>query len=263
MRRGITALFAVLALRTASAQAQPNSGPAQFDVASLKRAASPGGFESLHGGPGTSDPELASAISASLNQLLQRAYGLKGDQILGPGWLSSEFYDLKAKVPPGTTSDQFAEMLRNLLIDRFRITMHRDTKVYSGYQLLVASTGAKLKEVDGPARRVSYSAGNGKTHVVGRSTSMEFFADALGRLTNIALAEPGLPPAPNAHVLDHTNLTKLYDFEFEFGVPGANGFSDSPNLFASLQQLGLKLEGAKLSLDVIVIDKADKTPISD
>ena len=91
-------------------------------------------------------------------------------------------------------------------------------------------------------------------------------------------------------VVDQTGLTGKYDFRLEFGgsgpmLPGippmpplvgpgaaastapASDLSDpsgasGPTIFRALQdQLGLKLEGGKAPRDVIVIEKADKTPI--
>jgi uncharacterized protein (TIGR03435 family) len=99
----------------------------------------------MRGGPGTADPERMTWSGATLQALLISAYGVKTDQISGPGWLESERYDVEAKVPPGSTRPQSILMLQNLLADRFRLTLHKDTKEFSVYELTVAKDGPKLK----------------------------------------------------------------------------------------------------------------------
>lgn len=51
-------------------------------------------------------------------------------------------------------------------------------------------------------------------------------------------------------VLDKTGLDKLYDYTFQW--PN----SDS-SLFASLDQLGLKLETKKEPVEILVVDRAE------
>jgi uncharacterized protein (TIGR03435 family) len=47
---------------------------------------------------------------------------------------------------PGTTREQFRTMLQNLLIDRFQLATHRETREFPGHALLVAKNGPKFKE---------------------------------------------------------------------------------------------------------------------
>jgi uncharacterized protein (TIGR03435 family) len=73
-------------------------------------------------------------------------------------------------------------------------------------------------------------------------------------------------------VVDQTNLKAFFDFHLEWtpddksaaAAMEPGGIVDSavgPNLVMALQQqLGLKLEGRKAPLDVIVVDRVDKTP---
>jgi uncharacterized protein (TIGR03435 family) len=76
-------------------------------------------------------------------------------------------------------------------------------------------------------------------------------------------------------VLDKTGLTGKYDFTFDF-TPDLRGMplppplpgrapltvvSAQPDLAAVvLQQLGLDLVASKVTLDVVVVDKAEKVP---
>ena len=69
-------------------------------------------------------------------------------------------------------------------------------------------------------------------------------------------------------VIDKTNLTGKYDFDLEwayddtqFGgnlAPLASRNPGKPDLFAALQQLGLRLDSARAAIDIIVIDDVQR-----
>ena len=95
---------------------------------------------------GSSDPERVSFRSESLLNLLLRGFNLLPDPFSGPSWLNSEYYDVAATLPPGTTVDRFKEMLRNLLVQRFGLTFHYMTKDFTVYRIVVGKGGLKMKE---------------------------------------------------------------------------------------------------------------------
>jgi uncharacterized protein (TIGR03435 family) len=80
-----------------------------------------------------------------MKSLLTTAYGVKGYQISGPSWLDSERFDIVAKIAKGATKEQFQLMFQNLLAERFKLTLHRDTKELPMYALVVGKGGPKLK----------------------------------------------------------------------------------------------------------------------
>jgi len=82
----------------------------------------------------------------SLNDLLWTAFKVKSFQITGPDFLKSERFDVIAKLPEGAKEDQVPEMLQALLVERFKLTFHRETKELSTYVLVVAKGGPKMKE---------------------------------------------------------------------------------------------------------------------
>ena len=59
--------------------------------------------------------------------------------------MDSERFDVRAKVPPDTTPDQVNLMLQKLIADRFRMTIHRETKELPIYALVLGKNGHKLK----------------------------------------------------------------------------------------------------------------------
>lgn len=124
--------------------ARAESPKLTFEVAAV-RLSGANTRNMLRGGPGTSDPGQISWTACSLDFLIERAYGIQQDQFSGPGWLSSARYDISAKVPAGATAEQFDEMLQNLLVERFHLQVHHDTRVLSAYDLVLRRSPPKLK----------------------------------------------------------------------------------------------------------------------
>jgi uncharacterized protein (TIGR03435 family) len=154
MNRTIAA--ALLACSSAVCFGQTGNLSPSFEVASIKPAAPPSDphrmMVGMRGGPGTPDPGQITFSNVSLRNVLMQAYDVKDFQISGPSWLGSERYDITAKVPPGTTKEQFRLMLQNLLAERFQVSLHHETKELPMYALVVAKGGVKMKEsVDAPA----------------------------------------------------------------------------------------------------------------
>jgi beta-lactamase regulating signal transducer with metallopeptidase domain len=98
------------------------------------------------------------ATNFSLRMLLMRAYDVQNDQISGgPSWLDSEKYDVLAKLDkskadelPKLSQDQETlerqSLLQVLLSDRFKLTLHRETKELPVYSLVIANNGPKIQQ---------------------------------------------------------------------------------------------------------------------
>ena len=138
-----------------AALAQTAENSPSFEVASVKPAAPITGNAirvMMRGGPGSPDPGQITYSNVTVKNVVMNAYGVKGFQITGPGWLDSERYDIVAKLPRGATKAEFMVMLQNLLAERFKLTLHREKKDLPMYALVVGKNGPKLKEsVDDPA----------------------------------------------------------------------------------------------------------------
>jgi uncharacterized protein (TIGR03435 family) len=137
-----------------------------FEVASVKVAEQPKPdaqgrlfvMRGCRGGPGTSDPGTLTCDNTPLKQLLVKAYDLKNYQVEGPAWLDSDGFDIVAKIPAGTSKQQFNLMLQSLLAERFKVAVHRETKTLPVYALTVGKNGPKLKEVDAATLEASKAA---------------------------------------------------------------------------------------------------------
>src|SRR5580658_5828440 len=124
--------------------------PPTFDVASVKAVdlASHPTFGNS-GGPGTGDPGRIHFCCVGMYSLLMRAYDVQVDQISGPAWIMDNMgpnlYQVDATMPAGTGNAQYQLMMQNLLATRFHLAIHRETRKFPGYELVVAKDGPKLK----------------------------------------------------------------------------------------------------------------------
>jgi uncharacterized protein (TIGR03435 family) len=256
-------------LSTAAAQT------VQFEVASIKPAPPPDGthFTRISGGPGWPDPSLFICENCSLSMLIMRAYGLKDYQFSGPGWAESARFTISAKIPVGTTREQFQQMQRGLLVERFGLTFHHENREMAQYDLALAKNGPKFKESppstppaeDGPGQLKTDA--NGFPTLPGRSSFMTSLANGRStmRSSDESMAEFArrLSDQVARPVMDTTGLKGKYDFTLNWVKEGPNYSTEDPGptIFQALQdQLGLRLESKKGPVDIFVVDHIEKTP---
>ena len=168
-----------------AATTQTDTKSPAFEVAEIKRNRS--------GVPmsGSADINLAGHVhltAVPLRLLISAAWQVKEYAIVGaPAWVASERYDLAANTPPGTSNDDFHVMLRNLLIERFRLVAHNSEKVMNAYALIVDKGGPKMQETIAENSTEIGCSGRreqGMAHRTCKNLSMELFATVL----------PGLAP---------------------------------------------------------------------
>lgn len=180
---------------------------------------------------------------------MSEAYRLQMRQVIGPGWLDQNEYDLQARADHSVGREQLDLMLRTLLVERFDLKQHRETREMRVYEL--------TSDRGGPA---NHPVKKGEVHFHG---NMRQFADFLAvQLSIPQMPEDPTQPAraggPSVPVLDKTGLTETYDFGVDIKPePGADGFTLWQR---ALPQLGLKLESRRGPVEIIVIDSAAKTP---
>jgi uncharacterized protein (TIGR03435 family) len=291
MRNSLLAALTILAGTLLAA------GP-EFDVASIKPSTpSRDGriFVGCKGGPGSTDPVSFSCQNMSLANLITLAYALAPYQFSAPPWLSGERFDINVKIPERTAKEDFVLMQRNLLAERFQLTIHHETKEMAQYNLVLANNGPKFKEAapaaspspasprdtppapgqiqkdkDGfpilPAGRAGMimTPGRARWQAVGQTM------EQITRTLSVQAAAP---------VRDLTGLTGKYDFTLSWNpepareqsspLPSAKGGLDAPapeadyapSLFDAVQgQLGLRLEKKRAAVDMLVVDHVEKVP---
>jgi len=166
-------------------------------------------------------------------------------------------YDIVAKAAGPVPVSQVKLMLRSLLEDRFKLTIHRETKELSVYILTVAKGGPRFQPSadDGP---MSAAPKGGSLQY--RRTSMAYLAGSV--FSNL--------PSLGCPVVDRTGLDGIYDFSLKlFDPDSANGETGPKGdmlrqmdngLSASLKGLGLKLESQRSPVEILVIDHVEKPP---
>jgi len=276
-------LFALLVALSAFAAQNVTNQP-RFEVASVKvvdrSSLGRGGGARTIGGPGTSDPGRFSDPADTMRGLLMKAFGAESGQIIYLGKSNGDFYGVVATMPPDTTKAQFQAMLQNLLVERFHLVVHHETRNFPAYELVIDIGGPKLKEAisqpddgsrpTGPRKIVMYAG-------VGSITMKEQTTEDLARQLGMALGSAQMIQTqdmtlPLPRVVDRTGLTGRYTFTMEFSQPGPPGFTpepespaaDLPDVFVTLRkQLGLRLnKTAGVPVDVIVVDSVDKIPVA-
>jgi uncharacterized protein (TIGR03435 family) len=244
----------------------PSPAAAEFDVASIRPAHFPSdeyfaGFASAgicNIARAQISGERVAFCRVTLCGLTRLAYDLKEYQIVGmPDWMAkseqSIFYDIDTRAGSGITptGDQAREMLRALLVDRFQLKVHRESRELPVYALIVGKNGPKFNEDrEGPCpgnSKAGFRSGPGLFASCGPTTSMEQLAVALSRVTDRA-------------VVDRTGLTGKYAFRLQWARDGAPVYGDSaPAIFTAVQeQLGLRLEPQRLPVEVLAIERAER-----
>ena len=145
MKTSIVCVLLILLASVALVAQQPQ-GALSFEVASIKPSA-PQPIGMIRIGVST-DGGMARYTGVSLRDLIRSAYRVKDFQIEGPDWMTNERFDIVAKLPDGAKQDQIPEMLQSLLAERFKLSLHRDTKEHAVYALIVGKNGAKLKPAE-------------------------------------------------------------------------------------------------------------------
>jgi len=192
--------------------------------------------------------------------LLREALGVQRFQVVGaPAWIDSERFMIEA-APPATSKlnlfrpsnpeaplvEEQRQMLLALLMDRFQMKFHRESKEGIVYLLTQGTKEPNFESPKHPESRMFFAGllGGGNGTVSGGNATMEFIASQLSR----SMGSP---------VLDRTGLAGPFDFTLEHIYD-----TEERDLVTIAQRtvgaLGLKLERSRGPVEMIVIDHLDK-----
>jgi uncharacterized protein (TIGR03435 family) len=238
---------------SATLLAQEAAGPPAFEVASITLSLDPpdspsGIFESTG---------RIRARNVTLKRCIRGAFDIPEFQIIGgPKWVDQDRYYIEAKASVPAGDHELMLMLRTLLADRFKLAFHREQREVPGYRLVLVKGGLKAQ-----ASAPDHDS-------VGRSQRGRIEADAY-TLNQLAFKLAEVLQQP---VIDATGIPGRYDFRLEWTAddmqpkapldeprPVKRPEAGGPTVFSALQeQLGLKLESAKVPAPVLVIDSAER-----
>jgi uncharacterized protein (TIGR03435 family) len=244
---------AVLALGTLCGTAWAQNQTAQFELASVREIV--GGVRAMAGFK--SSGNRAEYQGFGVPNLIAEAWNVRPDQIalapdVSPGVFypvleagrSAHVYDIVALATEGTvpTRDEFRQMLKSLLITRFKLATHtekRDKSVYvlesDGKPTLKPSSG------DGDCRRTASRTAEGQ-RIVATHCPIQVL------LNNLFVDRP---------IYDETGLTGFYDFEITSALPFQTDDPQAITPFSAVKDLGLKLVARRSPVDTIVIDHVE------
>ncbi|MBV8729308.1 MAG: TIGR03435 family protein [Acidobacteriia bacterium] len=269
----------------AQVSAQPTSKVIpEFDVAAVKPCKDDVPLDTRTGGAAISSPETLDIECNTLKGLIHMAYVAFGSGVRvtpdpvkiegGPKWINSERYTIKAKAA-GVKSQMMMHgpMLQLLLEDRFKVTVHHETREVPVYVLSVAKGGPKLQAFSEgtcnpydpaaafppppPPANACHNRGGMNNGVL----TLDIPATTLDDFARFSLGVMDRP------VLNKTGITGRFNFHLEYTpdeTSSAGRVSDvgaqvsGPSIFGAVEQLGLKLTAAKGPGDYLVVDHAER-----
>jgi uncharacterized protein (TIGR03435 family) len=255
----------------------PQAAPPRFEVASVKPSKSGDGFVT-----GSSRGRRYQVTNIPLLDLIQSSFSVQPHQIVNaPDWTQNERYDITANIPADVdpASGVLLPMLRTLLEERFRLVTHWETRESSVLALVRARADGKLMPglelaspecAPGGSRRLPPGP-DGRFQLPPPGQRQCHTSSGIGSFTSGYITMESFARALTTRmertVLDRTGLAGPFQFELTYApitnidVIDRRGVS-APALATALQeQLGLKLESTRASVEVLVIDSvARPTP---
>ena len=237
--------------------AQAAQQPEAFEVASVKPHRGP---EPSGGGKISVSGSRLTVDFYGLFALITFAYDVKPYNVSGASALDHTYYDIVADAGEGRarTKAEFRPLMQTLLVDRFKLRVHRESKEMPVYALVVGAKGPKLKETapnpDPDSRPDFHSSGTR-----GRALIRTCPKCTMQQFVDIIRSADGM----DRPIIDKTGLAGTYEIELTY-VPanrigrGPDNGSDEADLFTAIRDLGLRLEQQKSSVEFLVIDHTEK-----
>ncbi|SPE40583.1 Peptidase M56, BlaR1 (modular protein) [Candidatus Sulfopaludibacter sp. SbA3] len=236
----------------------------QFEVASVKRT-DPSVMHMM--GARVYPGGRLEIFGVNLKSLVATAFGLANWQVSGgEAWTEKENYDIEAKPPESLQSSikslryswyeirdkQLRAMLQSLLISRFQLQFHHETRTGDVYLLEQSGKTLRLHPVEIPSAADDPESSRG-FESVGYAGGQWDITDA-GMPYLAKFASSFIFHVP---ILDRTGLTGQY--HYRQAVPDAEpkyGGDQSDSFRSFLAEMGLKMERTKGPVETIVIDHA-------
>ena len=209
--------------------------------------------------------------SFPLKTLITTAFGLSHSQISGGDeWTAKDLYNVEAKPPEamgssikdlrytvfGIEDEHLREMLQALLIDRFQLKFHRETKTGDVYLLERSGKTLRLRPTETHSTGADPSADHSSFGSIGYvGGKWGIFAASMPQLAKFASDFILHVPV----VLDRTVLSGSFDYtQRQPDLEPKYSGDQSDSFLSYITELGLKLERAKGPVEMFVIDHAAK-----
>ena len=290
MKRALSLCIALLSLPIAIAAQQPK----QFDVVSIRESKSTDApYTNFPMNPGpqyNNEGGLLIARNIPLLQLFVFAYTHSMYQIQQlrdtlPDWVRYTRYDVQARAEGRPTKDEMRAMVRSMLEERFHIKEHTETRELPVFRLVQIHPGkfgpnlSPSRSDEPPCAAFGPYAGapvptiaGGLPEFCGILLMLPQMKDnqvqLVGRKLSMTDLARGIEAATNSRVdraiIDGTGFNGTFDATLHF-TPDNPDPEHADEITAGLplaealrDQLGMKLENGKGSVDVVVLDHIEK-----
>jgi len=188
----------------------------------------------------------------TLRNMIMLAYGTT--YIEGGGKALDTYYDLRASTGEKPwTLESIRPMMRHFLEQRFHLVVRDAKSERSGYRLLIAKGGPKMPLASPESIPKGHKAGEPAEEFIypGHAQGRGLEANGIASLLSAILHAP---------VTDATGLNGIFNVDLSY-APDNSTKSNLPSFFTAVEeQLGLKLQPAKVMVDTVVIDHVDAEP---
>ena len=224
--------------------------PSRFDAASVRPSAAPNGQD----GEVTVERGRFIARNATLKRLVFEAWRLPYAQIQGgPAWVNDREYDVEAVTSRAVDPDDLRLMLRELLLERFSMKVHSETRPSRVYVLAsIAKDGKLLAAGRPPASWRFHGDMNEFTNVLAIQLTIPLLNDS---------STPSVARGAALPVLNQTGIQGPQDIALTIR-PDQGGDAFTVWKRALREQLGLALDSRRMPVEFLVIDKAEKDPLA-
>jgi uncharacterized protein (TIGR03435 family) len=238
----------------------------RFEVASVKATASR--TPALAPVPRVQPGGRFRADIATVDTLLSFAYGVRQTFIVGgPDWVRQDRFEITAKSSTDAPVEQIKLMVRSLLEDRFKLTVHAERREMPVLALIRAPNGTL-----GPNLTRIEACSPGVVNELRRKFPDKYppvGGNVVGGCSSTGVSDLAilLSTGQSSTIIDATGLTDSFYFTIRSQFRPFVGITDTdpslPALATALEeQLGLKLQSRRAPVEVLVIDSVEM-PTSD
>jgi len=233
---------------------------------------------------------LAHYSALTLKDYIGMAYALDPPQVIAPEWTNDQRFEISATLPAGATREQIPQMLQTLLAERFHLKLHKESRQFPVYALVVSKGGLKIKgtpvdpNAPPPAATQTVGAATNSGVVINMRGGTFTMADNTFGIKQLLMEDLALAVTrfSDRKTIDATGLTDRFDFMLELTPEDFNlvylrglvnnGYTRAPQILRTLDgssanvlggyiaKTGLALEERNAPLDVVIVDSASKEP---
>jgi len=188
-----------------------------------------------------------------LQHLVAYAWRIKDYQVAGPEWMLTAKFDIEAKISESGPASAVPEMVRSLLVERFRLRAREDSGLLPVYALVVGKDGIKLarKPPDGVS-----SPGAGLA-----PGTMELLATFLSTAADRPVVDDTRLEGQYMVPLEDISKLTFVHYLSRHPIPGLqeSKVADT-DIFTLVRSFGLRLEPRKLPLRRLTVEHIDNVP---